>query len=50
MTKFINDTVPISVAQIYGQAINLGITFGVTSIAFLSTNIIPLEENGKAGL
>jgi len=35
---------------VYGQSVNLGITFGVTSIALISTNIIPLEENGKAGL
>jgi len=50
LTKFINDTVPFSVAQVYGQAVNVGITLGVTVIAFISTNIIPLEENGKAGL
>jgi hypothetical protein len=30
--------------------VNIGITFGVTTIALISTNIIPLEENGKAGL
>ena len=34
----------------YGLSINISITFGLTSITLISTEIIPLEENGKEGM
>ena len=36
--------------QVYGLAINTGITWGVTVITFISTEIIPLEEDGLKGM